>query len=90
MKDFAIYTLLRIGLFLGAFGITMGIWSLFTDNADLLWLGSLIVAFLVSGIVSYVVLDPYRRRFAHRIEERASRAASKFDERKAAEDDDSR
>lgn len=44
------------------------------------------IAFAVSGVLSYFLLNRQRDAFARKVEERASRAASAFDERKARED----
>jgi uncharacterized membrane protein len=69
VKEFVVYTALRIVLFLASFGIVVGI-----------------MAFLVSGVASYYVLDRQREAFARRVESRAARASAAFEERKARED----
>ena len=85
MKEFAVYTAMRVLLFLAAFGVIVGIWGLASDEGvPLFW--AVILAFLVSGIASYFVLDRQRVAFARRVEERAARASAAFEERKARED----
>ena len=85
MKEFVVYTALRIVLFLGAFGIIVGIWALVTGGSfHLFW--SVVLAFLVSGVASYFILNRQRDAFAARVEERASRATAAFEARKARED----
>lgn len=86
MKEFAVYTLLRIVLFAGALGITVGIWGLFSDGGvPMIW--AVVIAFLLSGVVSLIWLNPQRERFARVMQEKASRAAAKVEERKSREDD---
>lgn len=85
MREFAVYTAMRVLLFLASFGVIVGIWGLASDEGvPLFW--AVILAFLVSGIASYFVLDRQRVAFARRVEERAARASAAFEERKAHED----
>jgi len=87
VKEFAIYTGLRVLLFVASLITVMLIWSLFTEGrVPALW--SVVIAFAVSGVLSYYLLNKQRDAFARRVEERASRAASAFEERKAREDKD--
>lgn len=87
MKEFAIYTGLRILLFVASLITVSLIWSLLNDGKiSPIW--SLVIAFAVSGVLSYFLLNRQRVAFARRVEERASRAAAAFDERKAREDDE--
>ena len=85
MREFAVYTAMRVLLFLASFGVIVGIWGLASDEGvPLFW--AVILAFLVSGIASYFVLDRQRVAFARRVEKRAARASAAFEERKARED----
>ena len=86
MKEFAVYTGLRILLFVASLLTVSLIWSLFSDQVPALWV--LVIAFAVSGVLSYFLLNRQRIAFARKVEERAARAASKFEERKAREDED--
>lgn len=87
MKEFVVYTVLRIVLFLASFGIVVGLMALaFDGRYNLFW--AVIVAFLVSGVASYFILDRQREAFARRVETRAAKAAAAFEERKAREDKD--
>lgn len=86
MKEFVVYTGLRILLFLGAFGVIVGIWSLLADEFNI---GiALAVAFVLSGLGSYFLLDKQRDAFAQRVEARAERASAAFEQRRAKEDAD--
>jgi len=85
VKEFVVYTALRVLLFLASFGVIVGIWGLVSDDGvPLVW--AVILAFLVSGIASYFVLNRQRVAFARRVEERAAKASAAFEERKARED----
>jgi uncharacterized membrane protein len=87
VREFIVYTALRIVLFLASFGVVAGIMALvFDGRLNLFW--AVIVAFLVSGIASYYILDRQREAFARRVEARAAKAAAAFEERKAREDQD--
>ncbi|MFS3129768.1 DUF4229 domain-containing protein [Nocardioides sp. Bht2] len=86
MKEFVVYTLMRLGLLVGAFAVVVGVWSIFADDVPVLW--AVVLAFLISGIASFFVLNPQRERFAAKVEGRAARAAARFEERRAKEDDD--
>lgn len=87
MKEFAIYTGMRILLFLACLITVMLIWSLLTDGRmPAVW--PVVIAFAASGVLSYYVLNRQREAFARRVEERASRAVSAFEERNSREDED--
>ncbi len=87
MKEFVVYTALRIVLFLASFGVVVGIMALaFGGRYNLFW--AIILAFLISGVASYFILDRQREEFARRVETRAAKAAAAFEERKAREDED--
>ncbi len=88
MKEFAIYTGLRIMLFVASLLTVMLIWSLVTGSRELPVLWPVVIAFALSGVLSYFLLNRQRDAFARRVEERASRAASAFEERKTREDRD--
>jgi hypothetical protein len=84
VKEFLVYTLLRVLLFVGAFAIVAGIWLAVSDQVPVMWV--LVIALVVSGAASYFVLDPQRERFARRVDERARRASAAFEAHKARED----
>ena len=72
-----VYTVLRIVLFLASFGIVVGIMALaFDGRYNLFW--AVILAFLISGIASFFILDRQREAFARRVEARAARASAAF------------
>jgi uncharacterized membrane protein len=86
VKAFWTYTTLRVLLFLATAAVVFGIWLAIAGSAPIMWV--LVVAFLVSGIASYFLLNPQRTAFARQVDERAHRAAEKFEEMRAKEDVD--
>jgi uncharacterized membrane protein len=85
VREFVVYTAMRILLFLASFGVIVGIWGLVSDEGvPVFW--AVILAFLVSGIASYFILNRQRVAFARRVEERAAKTSAAFEERKARED----
>lgn len=86
VKEFVVYTALRVLLFFASLGIVVGVWLLVGDQVPVLW--AVAIAFLMSGIGSYFVLDRQRAAFAKKVEDRASRATAAFEQLKAKEDVD--
>lgn len=89
VKAFLVYTLMRIVLFILAFVTVLGVWKLATGGDAVTRpevFFAAIVAFVVSGVASYFVLHRQREILAQRVEARASKAVSKFDELRSKED----
>ncbi|WP_372736860.1 DUF4229 domain-containing protein [Nocardioides sp.] len=86
MKEFAIYTVMRIVLFAATFGVVVGLWVLIAGDANVFF--AVIISFVLSGIGSYYVLERQRAAFARRVEARAERAAAAFEEMRSKEDAD--
>jgi len=86
VKEFVIYTALRIVLFLASLAVVFAVWFAIAGRAQVT--GVVIVAFVISGIASYFLLNRQRSAFAARVEERARRASARFEEIKAREDAD--
>ncbi|QIG45593.1 DUF4229 domain-containing protein [Nocardioides anomalus] len=87
MKEFVVYTGLRLLLFAATFGIVVGVWTAVGDSANIFV--AVIAAFVVSGLGSYFLLDRQREALARHVEARASRAAAAFEQRRAREDAES-
>ncbi|WP_435770051.1 DUF4229 domain-containing protein [Nocardioides sp. SYSU DS0651] len=85
MKEFWIYTLLRLGLFVGAACIVFGLWFVIADDVPLLWV--VVIAFVISGVASFVLLDKQRAAFAAKVEQRARPIEEKYDAMRSKEDD---
>jgi peptidoglycan/LPS O-acetylase OafA/YrhL len=86
VKEFWTYTLLRIVLFLATAAVAWGIYALVADTINLLVV--VLVAAVVSSVLSWKLLAGPRNRFAASVEARASRASARFEEMKAREDTD--
>ena len=86
MKEFWTYTLLRIVLFLATAAVAWGIYALVADTINLLVV--VLVAAVVSSVLSWKLLAGPRNRFAASVEARASRASARFEEIKGREDTD--
>lgn len=86
MKEFWVYTLLRLVLFLASLGIVIGAWVLVAGEFNLVI--AVIIAFVLSGIGSYFVLDPQREAFARRVQARAEKASARLEEMRSKEDSD--
>lgn len=85
VKEFVIYTGLRVVLFAATLAIVSGLWAA-ADHGSINWLYVVVIAFLISGGASLVVLNRQRAKFAARVEERASRAAARFEAMRSDED----
>lgn len=86
VKEFVVYTALRLLMFAATFGVVLGLWLLVAGKASVF--ACVAIAFVVSGIGSYFLLNSQREAFARRVEVRAERATKAFDELRAKEDVD--
>jgi hypothetical protein len=86
VKEFVVYTLARIGLFVASYAVIAGIYLLLTggDSLPLLW--PLLLAAVVSAVSSYYMLRGQRERFAAVIQRRAEAAGRRLEESRAKED----
>jgi hypothetical protein len=88
VKEFVIYTALRLGLFVACYAVLAGLWLAVTGDDGLALLGPFAAAVILSSILSLKLLKGPRERFARRVDERATRAAQRFEEIRAKEDAD--
>lgn len=86
MKEFWVYTGLRLALFLASLAVVFSAWLLIVGEANLLI--AIVISFVLSGIGSYFLLEKQRLALAQHVEARAARATTKFDEMKTKEDVD--
>jgi uncharacterized membrane protein YhiD involved in acid resistance len=86
VKEFWVYTLLRLVLFLASLGIVIGVWFLVAGQVPVLW--AVVIAFVLSGLGSYFVLDRQREALARRVQVRAEAATAKIEEMRSKEDAD--
>jgi drug/metabolite transporter (DMT)-like permease len=76
VREFVVYTLMRVVLFAATFAVLAGIWALAFNSFP--WFALLVVAFVVSGIASYFLLNGQRVAFASRVEKRADAAMERM------------
>lgn len=69
MKEFVIYTLMRLVLLAATFAVVAGIWALVDGGFP--WFPVLLISFVISGIASYFLLNGLRAAFASKVERRA-------------------
>ena len=87
MKEFIVYTAARFGIFLAVYGAIVGIYVLVAGTpVPVLW--PLLVAAVISTVLSIYLLRGMRERFAIKIQERADRMSQRFEEMRAKEDHD--
>ena len=86
MKEFWIYTGLRVLLFVATLAVVFGVWLLLSDEVPVLW--AVVVAFAISGLASYFLLERSRQAFAQKVEGRAGRVSAAFEAQRSKEDVD--
>ncbi|MAS56319.1 MAG: hypothetical protein CMJ44_17175 [Pimelobacter sp.] len=86
VKEFWVYTLARLALFVVTWVAVTGIAALVTGEPYPVV--TLLIAFLISGVGSYVVLRGPREALARKVEERASRASQRYERMRSSEDVD--
>jgi hypothetical protein len=85
VKEFIVYTVARFALFLGIYGVIVGVYVAVAGTPiPVLW--PLLLAAVLSTVASTYLLRGMRERFAAKVHERASRMSERFEEMKAKED----
>ncbi|GAA3535373.1 hypothetical protein AFL01nite_07600 [Aeromicrobium flavum] len=88
MKAFWTYTLARLGVFLVTWAVLWGISRLVFEDSTVLDLWVLLVALIVSSIISILTLRTLRDRVAVKLQERAQSLNDRIEESRRAEDVD--
>ena len=88
MKEFVVYTALRVGMFAGSLAMVAGIWALLSPDHSVPMVWAVVIAFAISGVASYKLLNAQREALARNVQSRAERTSAKFEELKAKEDTD--
>jgi hypothetical protein len=88
VKEFAVYTAARIGLFVASYAVIAGVYILVTGSSHVPLFWPFVLAALISAVASYYLLRGQRARFAARVEQRASNLSRRFEEARAREDVD--
>jgi uncharacterized membrane protein len=87
VKEFLVYTSARLGLFITTYAIIFGIYVLVAGTpVPVLW--PLLLAAVISAVLSIYLLKGMRERFAAKVQSRAARMSQRFEEMKAKEDVD--
>lgn len=88
MREFVVYTLSRLGLFLVAYAVIAGVYLAATGESVLPMFWPLVAAIIVSSVASVYLLRGQRARFAAAVERRAAAAKQRADERRETEQRD--
>ena len=86
MKEFWVYTLLRVLMFVACAAVVFGIWFAIAGQAPVMWV--LVIALVISGLASFFILGRQRTALARHVDARAQRMTAKIDEMRAKEDVD--
>lgn len=87
MKEFALYTLARLGLFVASYGVIVGVYVLVTDDTQLPLFWPFLLAIVVSSIASVYLLKGLRHRFALVVGRRADAATRRIEQARSKEDE---
>lgn len=87
MKEFVIYTISRLGLFVAVYAVIVTAYLLVTgENAvPIFW--PFLLAIVISSFASVYLLKGQRARFAAVVERRAERASRRVEESRSKEDE---
>jgi predicted Co/Zn/Cd cation transporter (cation efflux family) len=88
VKEFVVYTLARLGLFVASYAVVVGIYLLVTGGHQVPILWPLLVAAVLSSIASVYLLKDMRERFAQVIDRRARAASERLEASRSKEDTD--
>jgi cell division protein FtsL len=87
VKEFLVYTALRLALFVAALAVVLGVWWIVVDTVTQNQVFvAVLIAFVVSGGASYFLLHGHREHLARKVEERAERAKARIEEIRSRED----
>lgn len=89
VKEFWVYTGMRLLLFVASLGLVVAVWRLVggaPGGGAVLWV--VVIAFVLSGVGSYVLLNRQREALAQRVQRRAEQATARFEQMRSKEDVD--
>ena len=87
MKEFLIYTVSRLGLFVASYALVVGVYLLATGADEIPMFWPFLVAIVISSFASVYLLKAQRARFAEVVERRATAASRRFEENRSKEDE---
>lgn len=88
MKPFLAYTAARLGLFVVAYGLIWLVMSFWLEFSTITNLWVMIMALVLSSVVSIFTLGRLRDKLAANVHARASRMTKRIEESRSAEDVD--
>ncbi len=88
VKGFLVYTVARFGVFLATYALVVGVYLLVTDGGELPILWPLLLAAVLSTLVSMVLLRRQRDRLSAGVQARAERISAKVEQMRSKEDTD--
>jgi hypothetical protein len=88
VKHFLVYTLLRFALFVATYAVLSLLAALVFGRETAVFFVTLVLAAVLSSLLSLRLLSGPRERFAQSVEARASRARIKLEEMRSREDVD--
>jgi hypothetical protein len=86
VREFAAYTLARVGLFVASYAVVAGVYVLVTGSREVPLLWPFVVAIVMSAVASFYLLGGMRDRFAAVVERRAAAASRRFEAARSKED----
>lgn len=87
MKEFAIYTAARLGLFVVSYAVVVGIYLLVSGESEIPLFWPFLVAVLISAVASAYLLRAQRERFALVVQRRAEKASARLEQARSKEDE---
>lgn len=87
MKEFLVYTLCRLGLFVAAYAVVVGVYLMVTGADEIPMFWPFLVAIVISSFASVYLLKAQRSRFAEVVQRRAAAASRRFEENRSKEDE---
>lgn len=87
VKEFAIYTAARLGLFVLSYAVVVGVYLLVSGDGQVPLFWPFLLAIVISAIASAHLLRKQREQFAMVVQRRAERASSRFEQMRAKEDE---
>ena len=90
VKEFAIYTAARLGLFAVSYAVVIGVYLLVSGDRQIPLFWPFLLAIVISAIASAYLLRGLRERFALVVQRRAEKASARFEDIRAKEDEPER
>jgi len=86
VKEFLVYTAARLGLFVVAYAVVVGVYLLVSGSEQIPLFWPFLLAVLISAVASAYLLRAQRDRFALVVQRRAERASARLERARSKED----